>query len=371
MLWAALQRGPCGKKLLVFGPSASKALKPCRLNKDAQHESGKLSFIWSKMRTVAQETAPQITLRNFSKEEDREAQYILVKGDFMQPSTYLTKGLLLVTKSYVTMKGFNAFLDMRRHKGWAHKISSWKYLTIRGPVLPVFLEHKVPPSPPSTPFRACQMSTAAAAQDSMPTEADGKCPWQAPICRWQPSLQQLARPWILLTTMHVSWEEGSSVVKSSGDCSLSDTFTEACERHWVRGPSSSVFGISQARILEWAAISFSRGSSQPRDWTPIFGIAGGFFTTEPPGNAPSLHIGSTFVLGGRTVPREKQPSGRSWWMCHSAKSTMLVHATVFSQLPGSLSLVWLQRSSDWWVSPVIWNMNHKCTCTHDTFRVTV
>ena len=76
------------------------------------------------MRTVAQETAPQITLRNFSKEEDREAQYILVKGDFMQPSTYLTKGLLLVTKSYVTMKGFNAFLDMRRHKGWAHKISS-------------------------------------------------------------------------------------------------------------------------------------------------------------------------------------------------------------------------------------------------------
>ena len=161
MLWAALQRGPCGKKLLVFGPSASKALKPCRLNKDAQHESGKLSFIWSKMRTVAQETAPQITLRNFSKEEDREAQYILVKGDFMQPSTYLTKGLLLVTKSYVTMKGFNAFLDMRRHKGWAHKISSWKYLTIRGPVLPVFLEHKVPPSPPSTPFRACQMSTAA------------------------------------------------------------------------------------------------------------------------------------------------------------------------------------------------------------------
>ena len=174
-----------------------------------------------------------------------------------------------------------------------------------------------------------------------------------------------------LTTMHVSWEEGSSVVKSSGGCSLSDTFTEACERHWVRGPSSSVLGISQARILEWVAISFSRGSSQPRDWTPVFGIAGGFFTTEPPGNAPSLHIGSTFVLGGRTVPREKQPSGRSQWMCHSAKSTMLVHATVFSQLPGSLSLVWLQRSSDWWVSPVIWNMNHKYTCTHDIFRVTL
>ena len=30
-------------------------------------------------------------------------------------------------------------------------------------------------------------------------------------------------------------------------------------------PGSSVRGMSQARILEWVAISFSRGSSQPRD----------------------------------------------------------------------------------------------------------
>ena len=34
-------------------------------------------------------------------------------------------------------------------------------------------------------------------------------------------------------------------------------------------PGSSVHGILQARILEWVAISFSRGSSQPRDWTRI------------------------------------------------------------------------------------------------------
>ena len=30
-------------------------------------------------------------------------------------------------------------------------------------------------------------------------------------------------------------------------------------------PGSSVYGISQARILEWVAISFSRGSTRPRD----------------------------------------------------------------------------------------------------------
>ena len=34
-------------------------------------------------------------------------------------------------------------------------------------------------------------------------------------------------------------------------------------------PGSSIHGISQARILEWVAISFSRGSSRPRNWTPI------------------------------------------------------------------------------------------------------
>ena len=52
-------------------------------------------------------------------------------------------------------------------------------------------------------------------------------------------------------------------------------------------PGSSVHGISQAGILEWVAISSSRGFSQPRDQTRIslgFYIGRGrFFTTEPPG----------------------------------------------------------------------------------------
>ena len=48
-------------------------------------------------------------------------------------------------------------------------------------------------------------------------------------------------------------------------------------------PGFSVHGIPQARILEWFAISYSRGSSRPRDQTCISCIAGGFFTAEPPG----------------------------------------------------------------------------------------
>ena len=40
----------------------------------------------------------------------------------------------------------------------------------------------------------------------------------------------------------------------------------------------TVHGILQARILEWVASPFSRGSSQPRDLTQVSHIAGGFFT---------------------------------------------------------------------------------------------
>ena len=41
----------------------------------------------------------------------------------------------------------------------------------------------------------------------------------------------------------------------------------------------TVHKILQARILEWIASPFSRGSSQPRDRTQVSHIAGGFFTS--------------------------------------------------------------------------------------------
>ena len=51
-------------------------------------------------------------------------------------------------------------------------------------------------------------------------------------------------------------------------------------------PGSSVHGILQARILEWVAISFSRGSSWPRDQTQVSCIAGRCFNLW----ATSLHV---------------------------------------------------------------------------------
>ena len=48
-------------------------------------------------------------------------------------------------------------------------------------------------------------------------------------------------------------------------------------------PGSSVHGVSQARILEWVAISSFRRSSGSGDQTHVFSIAGTFFTAEPLG----------------------------------------------------------------------------------------
>ena len=42
-----------------------------------------------------------------------------------------------------------------------------------------------------------------------------------------------------------------------------------CDRMDGSPPCSSVHGIFQARMLEWIAISYSRGSSQPRDWACV------------------------------------------------------------------------------------------------------
>ena len=63
-------------------------------------------------------------------------------------------------------------------------------------------------------------------------------------------------------------------------------------------PGSSVYGISQARILEWVAIPFSRGSSLPRDWTQVSCFAGRIFTIWATHLSMTMSI-SVFLLYNR------------------------------------------------------------------------
>ena len=60
-------------------------------------------------------------------------------------------------------------------------------------------------------------------------------------------------------------------------CSVAQLSLTLCDSMDHSPPGSSVHGVLQARILEWVAYPFSRGSSQPRDQTWVSRIAGGCF----------------------------------------------------------------------------------------------
>ena len=54
---------------------------------------------------------------------------------------------------------------------------------------------------------------------------------------------------------------------------------KSLSRVWLCNPMDyTVHGILQARILEWVAFPFSKGSSQPRNWTGVSCTAGGLLT---------------------------------------------------------------------------------------------
>ena len=78
-------------------------------------------------------------------------------------------------------------------------------------------------------------------------------------------------------------------------CSVAQSCPTFCDPMNWSLPDSSVHGISQARILEWVAISFSRGSYRPRDQTRISCTASGFFITEPPAKSPK-HDNVIFIF---------------------------------------------------------------------------
>ena len=75
----------------------------------------------------------------------------------------------------------------------------------------------------------------------------------------------------------------------------------------------TVHGILQARILEWVAFPFSRASSQPKDWTHVFRIAGRFFThCAIQGKPKDAGVGSLSLLQQIFLTQE---SNRSLLRC--------------------------------------------------------
>ena len=90
------------------------------------------------------------------------------------------------------------------------------------------------------------------------------------------------------------------------------SFVWLCDPMDCSPPGSSVHGILQTRILEWVTIPFSRGSFQPRNWTQVSHIAGGFFTVWATGKSYLSHS-----------------IDKLWFWCH-------LHHSLIGTLPFSL-----------------------------------
>ena len=117
-----------------------------------------------------------------------------------------------------------------------------------------------------------------------------------------------------------------------------------------------VHGILQARILEWVAFPFSRGSSQPRGRTQVSCIAGGFFTSWATREA-QYFFKPLFLVGGgggrilewAAIPfsrRSSQP--RDWTrVSHIVDRCFIVWATreVLCNFSLFLLLLWLSQIS--------------------------
>ena len=87
-------------------------------------------------------------------------------------------------------------------------------------------------------------------------------------------------------------------------------------------------GILQVRTVECVAMPLSRGSSQPRDQTQVFHIAGDSLPSEPPGKPKNTGVGNLSLLQG-SFPTQESNQGllhcrqilyywvtrESWWVC--------------------------------------------------------
>ena len=82
----------------------------------------------------------------------------------------------------------------------------------------------------------------------------------------------------LILFIYLSFDTINFSTKVAVLCLVAQSCPTLCDSMNCSLPGSSVHGILQARTLEWDAMPSSSGSSQPRDRTQVFCIAGRFFT---------------------------------------------------------------------------------------------
>ena len=113
-----------------------------------------VKFYWGNMRIAIWETDLRYLWETDLKRYRGRTVYMWFgkKGVHVFKHIFFCRKFLLISWAMLVMKNnrhheeFCVFLDMKRYKYWAHKISSWDCITIWRPALPVFPKHKVPHS---------------------------------------------------------------------------------------------------------------------------------------------------------------------------------------------------------------------------------
>ena len=111
-----------------------------------------------------------------------------------------------------------------------------------------------------------------------------------------------------------------------------------CDPMHCSPPGSSVHGFFQAKILEQAAISSSRGSSQLRDRTHVSCIScidRQIFTTAPPGKWPGVWVGVQILNGFVVRQKNVFPFFFLFILCLSS----IFKKQVLNMYPKNLSIV--------------------------------
>ena len=121
---------------------------------------------------------------------------------------------------------------------------------------------------------------------------------------------------------------------------LLQLYPTLCDPMDYSTPGSSVHGILQARILEWVAVSSSRGSSQPRDQTCVSCIVGRFFTTEPSSWLYFTNVLSNPAGRIHSVAIFKALQARRRHSVHILAWPMLQEITLLLQGLSDYSLLW-------------------------------
>ena len=115
------------------------------------------------------------------------------------------------------------------------------------------------------------------------------------------SLMQLILPLASLYSpgkvIHLLESAGVEKISVKGsEVKVAQSCPTLCDSMHCSLPGSSVHRILQARIMEWVAVPFSRGSAQSRGWTPVSCITGGFLPSEPPGKPKNTGVSSLSIL---------------------------------------------------------------------------